>query len=637
MSYLFKIITYDRNDIGWEDDSFATGWSAGWCGFIQDGDVAEITVDIGYEGGRIQKTTGINVNASTYKNMIVGLRGTDLFYLQVYDGEWKTVVAYPTAPSEYDVLTYDLSSITTGTITGVRLGVYGGEQEKCWYDFVAFMSTEVLFATADKILEIIARQRETDTDEFEILATEDIASGLTVGRRVRIWLKGALGYAEKVFAGTIEESTPREGPGKLRLISGRGFGQELLLRSETKSFNNREVSLAVKDLVEDLTEISTWGVSTPSPSVTITKDFNYEYIMDGLKELAKQAGSNWEAKPGMGHDLRFKSRTDAPSLPYQILESQGHILSGVIKESDGYRTFNKVTVIGGPLLNDDGDPDKWTESTSGWSVQNGSISVQSPAPVGSYFLQISFTSQNQVWCDRPITSLDVTKYKSLKLYCRHEISGDTWNVWLEVGQNSNNRKSFPLKALGGGEIPTGRLVELEIPLDHPAWSTTGSPNMAAVTWICIHPGCISTGSISGTFDFDGYHFWNRNVIKSATDGSSDFRDTREYIHRDDKLIDPSFVQEVANALLNILKNKENRYRLPLIGLPFVKVGWKANVISSTWDLNGNFHIVEAVHRVSSETGYVTDMILESPRLYIEKLLAEVIERKIKLIERGTIE
>jgi len=31
------------------------------------------------------------------------------------------------------------------------------------------------------------------------------------------------------------------------------------------------------------------------------------------------------------------------------------------------------------------------------------------------------------------------------------------------------------------------------------------------------------------------------------------------------------------------------------------------------------------------------MILESPRLYIEKLLAEVIERKIKLIERGTIE
>ncbi len=71
-------------------------------------------------------------------------------------------------------------------------------------------------------------------------------------------------------------------------------------------------------------------------------------------------------------------------------------------------------------------------------------------------------------------------------------------------------------------------------------------------------------------------------------------------------------------------------------MPFVKVGCKANVQSPTWDLNGNFHIVEAIHRVSSQTGYVTDMILESPRLYIEKLLAEVIERKIKLIERGGI-
>jgi hypothetical protein len=635
MSYLYKIMTHDKNDVGWEDDSFAEGWSAGWCSLDTNGDTAEIAVDPGYTGGRIQKTTGINVDAATYKYMIVCLRGTDQYYLQVYDGEWRTVCAYPDAPSEYDAIIYDLTSITTGTITGVRLGVYGGELEKCLYDFVAFMKVQPLFAI-DKILEIVAKQRETDIDGFEIVATDDVGSGLTIARRVRIWLAG-VGNAEKVFAGVIEEATPGEGPGKLKFISGRGFGQELLLRPKTESFENREVSLAAKDLVEDLAEITTYQVDTPSPSVTVTKDFNYEYIMDGLKELAKQAGSQWEVKLGMGHDLRFRDRSNAPSLPLQISESSGHILSGVRKESDGYRTFNKVTVIGGNLLNDDGDPDKWTESTTGWSVQNGTISVQADGPVGDYFLRINFANQNQVWCDRSITSLDTTKYKSLKFYLRADVSGDTWNVWIEIGQNSNNCKTFPLKALGGGLLLSDYLIEFEIPLDHPAWSATGSPNMSAVTWICIHPGCIAAGNISGDVDFDGLHFWNRNVVKSATDSGSGFRHTREYVHRDDKLIDPSFVQEVANALSNILKDKENRYRLPLVGMAFVKVKYKANVQSPTWGLSGDYHIVEAIHRVSPISGYVTDMVLESPPLYLEKLLAEVIERKIKLIERGTIQ
>ena len=446
-----------------------------------------------------------------------------------------------------------------------------------------------------------------------------------------------MGNAEKVFAGVIEEVTPGEGPGKLRFITGRGFGQELLLRSKTKSLENREVSLAVKDLIEDLTEITTYQVDTPSPSVTVTKDFNYEYIMDGLRELAKQAGSQWEVKLGMGHDLRFRDRSNAPSLPLQMSESSGHILRGVRKETDGYRTFNKVTVVGGPLLNDDGDPDKWTESTTGWSVQNGTISAHADAPVGNYYLKINFANQNQVWCDRSITAVDTTKYRSIKVWVRHDISGDNWNVWILIGSDGNNYKSFPLKALGGGRIVTNHMQEIEIPLDHPAWGTTGSPDMTQVDYLCINPGCVGVGNISGDFYFDGFHFWNRNVIRSAVDSASDFRDTREYVYRDDKLIDPSFVQEVANALRNILKNKENRYRLPLVGMAFVKVKCKANVQSPTWGLSGDYHIVEAIHRVSPIGGYVTDMVLESPRLYLERLLAEVVERKIKLIERGTIQ
>ena len=635
MSYLYKIMTYDKNDVGWEDDSFAEGWTANYVGLTRDGDIAKISVNPTYSSGWIQKDN-LSINAATYKYCIVCVKGTDRFFVEIYDGAWKSVTSgHEVAPSEYDVKVYDLSSIATGTITNIRLGVGDSELKEAYYDFVAFCSYQGEYVT-DKVVNLAVRQKESDVDEFELTGTNDIGGGLTIGRRVRIWLNGLNG-ARKVFAGVVEESIPQDRTGRVLLVSGRDFSQKILLRTKSKTLETREVSLAAKDFVEDLSEVTTFQVETPSPTVNITKDYKYEYILDGLKDLAKWAGSDWEVKIGMGHDLRFRSRqsSNVPSLPQQILESQGHILRGGRRGTDGIRLFNKATVIGGPLYNHNGDRDAWTEATAGWSVTNGTISAQSDGPVGDYFLRISFTSDNQVWCERSVPSMDLTKYKSLKLHCRHNISGDDWNVWIEIGQSSSHHKSFPLKVLGGGDIPGDHLTELEIPLDHPAWSTTGSPDMTAATWICIHPGCISTGNISGNFDFDAFHFFKQNLIKSAS-GSSDFRHTREYVYRDEKIVDPDFAQDVADALFAVLKSKENRYALPLIGIPNVQVGCKANVVSPTHDLNGTYYIVEAEHRITPVQGYITVMVLGKPRLYLETLLAEAIERKIKLIERGGI-
>jgi len=186
---------------------------------------------------------------------------------------------------------------------------------------------------------------------------------LTIGRHLRIFLKGSVGELRKVFAGVIEESTPDDAAGRVLRITGRCFGQKLLLRTKSKTFNVREVSLAVKDFIADLTEITTFQVETPSPTVNITKDFPYEYIIDGLRDLAKQAGSDWEVKLGMGQDLRFRSRASAnvPLLPFSITEADGYILRNVRKETDGYRAYNKVTVLGGEMSNIDNDQDKYTD------------------------------------------------------------------------------------------------------------------------------------------------------------------------------------------------------------------------------------------------------------------------------------
>lgn len=657
MSYLYKTMRHNTIDVTWEDDSFASGWVASYCGLIQDGDIAELTVNVGNSGGWIQKD-GLNINAEIYKYLVTCLKGDDHFFIEVYDGSWKSATSgHQDAPSDYDFKVYDLSGITTGTITSIRLGVGDAELKKAYYDFVSFHGYRPAFA-ADKIISIVTRHNETDLDEFEIIGTEDVGGGLSdIGCHIRILLNG-MGGGRKVFAGVIEEATPEDLNGRVLRVTGRCFGQKLLLRTKTKDFNNREVSLAVKDFVQDLTEISTLQVETPSPAAYITKDYQSEHIMDGLKDLAKQAGSDWEVKLGMGHDLRFRSRASAnvPSLPYQINESQGHILRGVRKGLDGYRAYNKVSVLGGERSNIDGDPDKYTDlgDVSAWTWQafNGGVVEETAEDLycgqrGINIYYNSYVNTMEVEFTLGSQGIDVTLFGYSRFMHKGDTlpasgvygiqgypDGTTWYFQLRL--IDWNAKNATITYLPSSTQPPRAFAE--IILDFDDFSVESGFNWAHVKYVQFR--VISNRSspgegVRGRFQVDKFRFYAQTIKKSAST-TTDFKHIREYIYRDEKLVDPTYIQEVANALLNFAKNKENRYKVPVIGMPFVQVGHKANVISPTHDLNGTYYIVEAEHKVTPRQGYVTEMTLEKPRLSLERLLAEAIERKIKLIERGGI-
>ena len=47
---------------------------------------------------------------------------------------------------------------------------------------------------------------------------------------------------------------------------------------------------------------------------------------------------------------------------------------------------------------------------------------------------------------------------------------------------------------------------------------------------------------------------------------------------------------------------------------------KANVSSGPWGLSGYYHIVEAERKITPGNGYMSELALERPRLYLEKLL-----------------
>jgi len=639
MADLYRVMVYDPSDIGWEDDSFVDQWQKSGLEveWERDGDVCKLTVQAGYTSGYIIRPS-LSVDASTYRYLVVCLKGDGDFKIEIYDGSvWHTVQGWTQAPQEYEVKIYDLSSITTGTVYSIRLWVGQTESKTAHYDFVAFSKAQPSFV--QNLIEVRVHQRESDLDTFELL--KDGTTGLTLGHHIRIWLN-----ASKVFAGIIEEVTPEEG-GAIH-ANGRCFGLKLLLRTKSKNFNGTEVSQAVKDLVEDLTEITTYNVETPSPTVYITKDLKYEYIIDGLRDLARHVGEGWEVKLGMGHDLRFRSRNSAnvPTAPTTLQEGV-NVLQGVRRESDALHLYNRVIVIGGARSNPDGDPDTWTDQgdASNWATDpSATISEdESERVAGSCSIKIEQPETPGITAmymkyDFGVDGIDLTPFAQLRFHHKTDANGiqrtNGANWTAEVRLTDTNSRTVSKTYLDDVQPPQS-LAEVTLNLSD--FSGDAGFDWSAVRYLEFRLKTDDSQSeIWGNYWIDKVHFHVANIKAVATDSNSSLKHTREYILRDERLTDPDFVKEVADALLTTLRGEANRIRVPTVGTPELQAGQKVTVDASSHGLNGTYYIAEVEHRLTSN-GLVSEVTLERPALTLEVLLAESITRRISLIERGGIE
>ena len=76
MAELYRVMVHNPADIGFEDDSFAEGWTWTRVDVERDGDVITLTVQAGTTDGYIEKA-GLNIDASTHKYMVVCLKGSE--------------------------------------------------------------------------------------------------------------------------------------------------------------------------------------------------------------------------------------------------------------------------------------------------------------------------------------------------------------------------------------------------------------------------------------------------------------------------------------------------------------------------------------------------------------------------------
>ncbi|RLI35336.1 hypothetical protein DRO55_05365 [Candidatus Bathyarchaeota archaeon] len=795
MVELYRVMVHNPDDIGWKDDSFLENWDTWRVNVEKDGDVITLTVQAGYSYGYIWKS--INVDASTHQYLIVCLKGDGEYRIRIYDGDYKTVQDWTQAPSGYEVKVYDLSSITTGTITQIFLEVGREAGKKAYYDFAVFTKRPPQFL--QDVTEVRVHQRESDLDTFEIvkdnkplfedhfgdnlgkwepsggtwqiesgelsgetngfgqrimiknLAVEDFVAEYKVkwvsgswfehglifragsnppnncymvfmskwnntlrlckrvgggsieiatvsftpqtgkwykikiaalGRNIRVWLDGSLkidaydnsfssgnvgfmswsGASEhahyddlvimktmvnlgdhiwiwlkgvKVFAGIIETKTPLE-DGTLQ-ISGRCFGQKLLLKTKTISWSGREVSQAVKDLVADISEITTYGVETPSPTVYITKDLKHEYITDALKDLAQHIGSDWEWKLSYGQDLRFRSRNspNVPTAPITLQEGV-NVLKGVRKESDALHLYNKVVVIGGTNSLMSQHEDGWTDvgDSGDWTtyptvgINVGEDGTKRMGGECSIYAELN-TEQIEWTIERSLEGPhDLTKYNKMIFWVSGVLSPEPLSFQLRLGPNSSTYYSYSLDT---SDLTKDTWKRYEIDLDDwlGDWSERDNIN-----WIQFRFYYGSSTMWTGRFYIDGLHFYRTQIKRTAIDNASPIKHTREYIYINEKITDWDFAGELANALLQTLKEKADRYRIPTYGTPDLQPGTKVSVHIPSQGLSGTYYIAEAEHRLTHGSGLITEVVLEKPTRTLETILAETIARRIRVIERG---
>jgi len=464
-------------------------------------------------------------------------------------------------------------------------------------------------------------------DDIKIMKSE-----VNLGYHIRIWLKGI-----KVFAGIIETKTPLE-DGTLQ-ISGRCFGQKLLLKTKTISWNRHEVSQAVKDLVSEIPEITTGGVESPTPTVYITKDLKYEYITDILKDLANHVGSDWEWKLSYGQDLRFRSRNspNVPTAPITLQEGI-NVLGGVRCESEAHRLYNRVIVIGGTSSLMSQHEDGWTDvgDASDWTTNpNVGIEVKEDSVKkmgGQCSIYTDLNIEQAEWTmERSLDGPhDLTKYNKMIFWISGILNPEPLQFELRLGPNSSTYYSYSLDT---SDLTKDTWSRIEIDLDDWLGNWSERDN---INWIQFRFYYGSSILWSGKFYIDGLHFYRTQIKRTATDINSPIKHVREYTYIDEKITDWDFAGELAEALLKILKNKTDRYRVPIVGEPRLQSGMKVNVNIPSHGLSGTYYIAEAEHKLTANDGLMTELILEKPTLNLEALITETITRRIRIIERGGV-
>lgn len=637
----YDLILWDEENVGLSLDSFQDWGDFNAIYTVVEGDYARLISEgsVGY----IYKE-GLNVDVTTYPYLYIALWGTGNYFVYVkdFDDSWNLVKANTAAPSTYDLVKIDLDLAGITTVKGIRLGITAATGTYVTYDFAEMHSEDFLEPT--DLMEAMVHQREYSADLLALKA--DMPTFYPVDHASRVYQRGRnirliMGRGtnkEKIFAGVIEETAPRE---KTIDVVARDYNHLFMTETYSVDYDDANIETAVEDIASRIQGITTARVVSPSPTITVKKSYQEVHLSDMLDQLASIATKQspyyeYRWKIGYGKDLRFRPYNDEGVRTCStVLTEESTLLVGPKKGMDMYELGNKVVAISGLIKNP--EDDAYCESATGWTADNCTIGTSSTIlTTGIYGLHIDAPVwYNDHSISRNILEIDLTEFARFVFDMRYgeDMTGGT--IYFAVRLYTSAGNFFQYRVLQNSSTERElQFLRYEINLDNPMWTETGSPDWSSINKIELH--YINAKSWTGSWDVDNIHFEADNVKREEYVSGTPLDNYRTLVYKDEAISTVEQLEDLAVGLAKVVGGISERIMLPSIGVPDLQSGRRVLVICDTYSLNGSYYIAEAVHHIGKGYGYQVHVTLTTRNLALPVELFKTILSDLRRETQGSV-
>lgn len=448
--------------------------------------------------------------------------------------------------------------------------------------------------------------------------------------KVKIWLGYKSVSGDPDFVGKIQRSTGSltVEAGYRRIFRGISQGEVLKRRFKTKRWQAVAANTIVTELANDL-GLGTGEIGAEATTVTLHfEDATYLDVLKAISDYWVNAGTQLKKDfyVDVDNNLVWKDRPLRSSGVETFTIGDNIIGYQVLRDLPG--VFNYITVFGERDRTEPTDADSWTESLTGWTATQGSLSLQSDDIVegeipgkkaGSYSINCTASAETStVNFYRTITEIDLWSPNRKYLYLRF---WDYYGAWSDVTTSrvrlvdvDGDYFQYEIPDIGDRAIATawqhwdlglGPTYEYDVE-DNPdgLWTLNGTPNWQRINKIQF---VVDWSVNEKAMLVDGLHFAEGRFRNTSEDATSQTNyEKREYVYVDNNLKSDSECQKRSEALLYQLKDLVIRLDLAVVGNPNLLIGDRLPITIPAENLSSvDFDVVSAEQSFNNIRGYTS--------------------------------
>jgi len=413
------------------------------------------------------------------------------------------------------------------------------------------------------------------------------------------------------------ESSPNEN--YLR-VAGRCWGEKLFRRVVTKTYSNQKGEAIVKDLMDSFAGISHNRGGTELVEDTDTTFTLLEYENTPVWDILRAIAAASDKEGVIGYDFRVAPDGKFEFFP-RLSKTSSISLTEKIEVSEYRKNIlgvrNKITIYGYADRALPPDKDSWTESLTGWTALNGTLSLDSGEfKVGVYSVKCSSGAGAAPRRCRFYRIFSAENCKSAKLkvwYGSWTYQAGDWD-WQVVRLYAPDSSNYFQANLPYDNVVYWRLADLLLGPNNEydanenpngAWTKIGNPdwkNIAGIEFDVQH----KTTTEDMPIRIDGLFFEALRYRSTQEDsGSQTTYGLRELVDTDEELYSDNECMLRAKAIVAQLKDPAEylttRSTVIDYGTTPILAGDKIHVPLPNENVDADFRILSVEYYVDAKT------------------------------------